>query len=426
MAFLDLGGVSRTLVKLLDETIKASPIWPPLQTPAVSGLPPDRLTGDNAVGIYLYHFSEDGAIRNQIWPGRPSAPIKFSPLALQLYYVLSAHSDLDVDQSPYREQLLMGLAAKALHDTPFIDENTRVGGVTILDSALMGAENRLRIAMRHVQANEAVSYWTAGSQPLRLCAYYEISIALIEPEEPPTGGGRVLTYGIQTFLSGLPRVDTSRSVVTFTVPGEATARKIEVQPAQVAPGDELVILGTGFSGGAVTLLVRRPGAPAPVEVDPAWGAYAGGDRVFATVQTTLAGEPLLPGAYTASVRVTRTLSLPGGGVRTLAQVSNETPFLVAPGIAAISAVAANGVFTMTGGPFMAAPVVPASEVRIYAGDALLVPGTAATLAPGEAAVVSATSIEARLPAGLAPAQSVPVRIVIRGSESAPRWVQVPV
>jgi len=59
------------------------------------------------------------------------------------------------------------------------------------------------------------------------------------------------------------------------------------------------------------------------------------------------------------------------------------------------------------------------------GDALLAAGTAGTLAPGEAAVISASSLEARLPAGLPPGQSVSFRIVIRGSESAPRWVKVP-
>ena len=170
MALLDLSRVTKTLVKLIEESVKASPVWPAAQTLFVTGLPPDKLTGDNAVGVYLYHLAEEGTLRSQVWPGRPLAPPRFSPMALNLYYVLSAHSDVEGTGASYREQLLMGLAVKALHDYPTIDAATKIGGVSILDPGLAEGDNTLRISLRLVPPNEAVSYWTAGSQPLRLSA----------------------------------------------------------------------------------------------------------------------------------------------------------------------------------------------------------------------------------------------------------------
>ena len=55
MPLLDLSAVTKTFVKLLDESIKASPAWSGT-FPLVSPAPPDRLDGaDNVLGFYLYH-----------------------------------------------------------------------------------------------------------------------------------------------------------------------------------------------------------------------------------------------------------------------------------------------------------------------------------------------------------------------------------
>jgi hypothetical protein len=52
-------------------------------------------------------------------------------------------------------------------------------------------------------------------------------------------------------------------------------------------------------------------------------------------------------------------------------------------------------------------------------------GTLNALAPGEVAVKSATEMQMRIPPGAAPGQVLPVRLVINGSESPPRWVTSP-
>jgi hypothetical protein len=428
VALLDVSLVTQTLVTLVDESIKASSAWPSGPTADVSSLPPDQLTGENALGIYLYHLAEEAAYKNQTWPGRPAAPIRFSPMGLNLYYVVSARSTLNASLGPYREQLLMGIAVKALHDWPVVDDGTFVNGVQVLQKDLRDADNPLKIEMRHVPPNEAVSYWTAGSSPLRLSAYYEVRVVLLEPEEPATAGGRVLLYGIQSFVSGQPHLDATRSRVTFRIPGETTDRVVDAQPALAAPaipptpGMEITFLGVNLSGGGVSMSVRARGWPNAVPLDPAWGVVAGSDRLFATAQTTASGRAVLPGPYTALARVSRTMTLPDGTTKTIEQFSNEVPFTIVPAVTAFSAIV-GGVFTVAGGTFQHADLDP-DAVRAYIGETVLVTGTAGSLNPAEFAIVGPTSIQMRFPATAIAGTFLPVRIVVNGAESLPKWIQV--
>lgn len=419
MSLLDLSLVTRSLVRLVTESINVSPAKP-MQLVTVTSIQPSLLEGENTVGIYLYHASEQPQFKNRVWPGRPGDPIKFSPLALDLHYVVCTRSELGHAEGPYREQLLMGLAMKAFHDLPIVDDTTQIGGTTILEPGLIGGENRLRISLRNISASEAVTYWTAGKEPLRLSAYYEVSVVMLDPEEPSHGNGRVLSYGVDVLPGGLPRLSTSRNTVRFTIPGEPNAREVEVQPAQVALGDELVLVGGGLDG-AIDLRVRAFHWPAARPLGASWGVHGSADRLFATIQADVDGEPTLPGAYTASVAITRNGVRSDGSAFATTHVSNETPFLVAPSVA-LGPVSPVGEFTVTGGLFAdpRTPPIP-TLVRVSIGGVVLDTKTL-PLDPGTFHVVSPTELRVRLPTGYAPGKPLGVRVEVQGSESAPRWV----
>lgn len=423
MALLDLSLPTRSLVRLVDEFVKVSPVKPS-QPVNVTSLPPDKLQeADNSIGIYLYHVVEEAAYRNLTWPKRPTDDPRFVPLGINLHYIVSAHSNMQEPHGAYREQLLMGMALKAMHDHAIIDDFTEIAGHKILDPSLVGDENTLKLSLRHVPVNEAVSYWTAGSQPLRLSAYYEVSVILIEPDEPLTARSRVLTTGIETFIGGLPRLSTSRSTVTFTIPGETGARSVEVQPAQVGIGQEMTLIGSGLGGGAIELRVRGPGWADAVPVGPTWGVNGAGDFIYATAQSLIDTRPALPGSYSASIAITRIDQLPGGQTHTTVVPSNETPFQIVPAVTAVGAVSSTGEFSVTGGLF-ADPSLPTDHVRCSIADVVLVPH-AAPLSPGQFRVVSETQIDMCLPTGAVSGTDLPFRIIINGAESAPQWVHVP-
>ena len=147
--------------------------------------------------------------------------------------------------------------------------------------------------------------------------------------------------------------------------------------------------------------------------------------VFATVQRTIGATVLLPGAYTASVRVSRSFPAPSGGTKQVDQSSNATPFMLVPAVTSFSAVdPLTGVFTLTGATFQD-PRLVAGAVRGYIAGVALATGTSGSLNPGEMAITSAATIEMRLPAGLAAGRAVPVRVLVNGAESPPRWVTAP-
>ncbi len=184
MALLDISSVTQTLINLITKHVTASSVWPDSSTLTASPEPSDQLTGDNTIGLYLYHIGEAFALKN-LSVGDDCPEIRDLPMDLNLHYQLTAHSDIKGPTGTYQEQLMMGLAMKALRDLPVIDDSTEVAGATIMPAAISGQGNRLRISLSAVGENEAVNFWTPGSSPMRWASYYVALATLVEPEEQP-------------------------------------------------------------------------------------------------------------------------------------------------------------------------------------------------------------------------------------------------
>ena len=71
MALLDISQVTRSLLTLIEEHVTASQVWSPAVTLTVSPGPPDGLSGENTLGWYLYHISEDAGYKKThvYWEG---------------------------------------------------------------------------------------------------------------------------------------------------------------------------------------------------------------------------------------------------------------------------------------------------------------------------------------------------------------------
>ena len=424
MALLDLSQVTRTLVTLLQTHVQTSPVWPPGVQLTVSPDPPDKLTGDNTLGLYLYHAAEDAHNRNLPPSGSDQPPIRYTPMPLNLYYQLSAHSDLPTPTGAYREQLMMGCALKALHDFPIITDATVFGGAPILAASLRNLDNRLQIELRPVTAEEAVTFWTAGSSPLRLAAYYHVAVVMLEPDESQSRAGRVLTYNVYAFPDETPRIHSSVNTLTFAVPGEAAPREVTVRPAQVPIGGAVRFEGSGLAGDRTALLLTNAAWPAPIAANVAWSVQASSEQVTATVQGVVGGADVLPGVYGAAVRVTRRRRTTDGTVRDFDYQSNESPFVIAPRIDAISPPDGAGQVVVTGRIFQHASL-PDDAVQVYVSTARLTGGLAGALGQGEFAVDSPTQLTFRLPAGLVGGQLLALRIFVNGAEAPPNWIVAP-
>ncbi len=425
MSLLDLSQVTRALITLIDRHVQASSAWSSAHTLSVVPDPPDSLSGDNTIGLYLYHVAEDPHNKNALPQGNSSPAIRYTPMPLLLYYQLSAHSALGSPTGSYREQLMLGAAIKALHDYPIINDDTRVGGVPILPAVLQDNDNRIQIELRPVSADEAVSFWTAGSSPLRLACYYQVSVILLEPEEVDAAAGPVLQYNVYAFPQQSPYIIGTANTLGFTVPGEASPRQIELRPARVPISNVLQIEGNSLSGDSTGLLLSFPDWDEPQEIDAmAWAMQVSASRISVQVQDSLGGLDIVPGVYSAVVRVTKRRTAADGIERDFETLSNAAPFSISPRIDGLSAPTAAGEFTVSGRLFQHASIA-AEALRIFVGETRLLAGTAGALNPGEYAVTTPTSIDVRLPAGLAPGQSLYFRLQINNADSAPHWVSVP-
>lgn len=442
MALLDLSLVTTALIKLLEAHISASSAWPfaTWGLPSVSARPPDLLTA-GSLGVYLYHVAEEAHTKNQAAVGRDSPPVRFTPMGLSLYYQITARGNGLDDVATLQEQTYLSCAIKALHDYPIVDDSTLVPHrlapppaplappVAVLQAAeLDGRGNRLRITMQPVAYNDASTFWSGSSLVPRLAAYYQVSVVLLEPEKPTSLTGRVFQYGVQTFVGGAPRLDGSENTLDVKVPG-LPAQQLTARPAEAPVGGQIAFTGYNLFGDATRLLIQHVRWPDRVEVDAGWGVIATDDRVFATVQQEADGRPIVPGLYSAQVKVVRRRTLPDGTTRDFGVGSNDTPFTISARIDTLTFVGDAGTLTAYAFPTRdpLKPPVPPDAVQLCIGGAMLTNVTPVTvgptpvLEPGQFWIVDASTLALRLPAGLAAGRPVSLRLFVLGAESPPKW-----
>lgn len=420
MGLLDISQVTRTLITLIETHVQASSIWPNGQTLTVLPDPPDRLDGDNSLGVYLYHIQEDPSNRNIMPIGNSQPPIRYTPMPILLYYQISAHSDLSSPTGSYREQLILGAAMKALHDYPVINDSTRVGGVEILPALLQDNDNRLAIELRPVSADEAVNFWTAGSSPLRLAAYYCVSVVMLEPESIERSAGPVLDYNIYAFPGSRPFITSTRNTLSFTAPGETAVREIQLSPAQVPVGGVLEVDGVNFISDETTLVLEFSEWEDEQELMSLdWAIQVSSEKITSIIQTAANSQQVVPGIYSLAVKTVRRVRSGDGGFYDSVNVSSRTSITIVPRIDSVSPPDTAGVFTVTGHLFQS-PYIEQDSLKVYLADERLVEGTAGALNGGEFAVTGVTTMQIRLFSSST--ETVPLGITINGAEALTQWV----
>jgi hypothetical protein len=429
---LDLSLVTRCFTTLLRERIPMYPDWPAATVLLASAGPPDLVNGAHALSFYLYHAREDAHTKSQDWAPGDAVPQRFKPMGVTLYYVLTPRSNLgDADQRALADQLVMGLALKTLRDMPVIDDTSTVitlgGPVLVMPAGMRGRNNRLRAVLQPTPANEAQQYWSAGTNPLRLAAYYEVAATLLEPEEPATRRGRVLMVGVHGVVRGQPQIVSTSNEITFTPPGALDPLTIEISPAEAAFGQTLRIKGANLKGDTTALLLDHRDFPEPVEVDAAWNLHTDGSSLAVTVRPSAGAQALVPGLYGALVRTTMRHTMPDGSQRDFDAFSNESGFAIAPAIVSVSG--AGPVRTVKVDSFEP-HLLASSELLVFAGATRLTrvgagpPGAGEFFTPA-APPAAVNTLRLRFPAGLAAGSVVPLRLVVRGAESGPWWETVP-
>jgi hypothetical protein len=178
---LDLSAVTDGLIDLVKTQWAAAPIWAelgavgPTFTPTFTGLAPDAIRDGNGpqLSLFLYHVESDNAQESTFWSAQmlrsPGQPVRYLPLALNLFYLLSAYSD----GSYTEEQEAMSVALRIFHANAVVrSDNTPTPAWS------------LTLTMEHRSYDELSRLWQATTVPVRLGVVYRAAVLFLAPDDP--------------------------------------------------------------------------------------------------------------------------------------------------------------------------------------------------------------------------------------------------
>lgn len=461
--------VTQSLRRLIDLNVRALLFrdgLPP--TLNVTTMPPERVgAATHTLNLHLYHLMENAYYKNLEPPGRGGVPVARQPLTLLLYYVLTAHHEVNDVFDAEVQQQLMGLAMKSFHDHPLITDGLAIAPDAgppeqVLAPGLVGRGNQIEVSLRPLTPEEALSFWSAEqTSTTRLSAYYEARTCLLEPEPPAQVSGVVTDVGLSVVPGRAPVLDRTMALSHFVPPTASGAgpRTMETSPARasLAPGfvpevNRVHLSGSGLTGdgrpGSATIVLRTPAwarltpavSSATVEpvLNPVWGVEIRTSQAQFDLQGSVdvidggGGAVTLeitPGIYAVSLRTERTAATASGVHRTTTAESNQVTFAVGARIDSVDPppgpnqrMALNVVdeFDMTGPNLdvqLAIDGLMYLETDAFADDPVQDEGLFRRQSGG---VMEFHPLFDAAVTGVHP-----VRLVINGAESQPFWIEGP-
>ncbi len=351
---LAISAVTSTVRFLLERAVQQDP---ELASTVITTKPPGTARSTNRgkqLNLFLYEVRPNAAL----WNGDPRSPGALTPLALNLYYLLTAYAD-DLDNEDAISQRILGRALSTLHDHPLL-------GAVEIQNALAGSElenqlERVKITFQLLTNEDIWKLWSAFQTPFRLSAAYEASVVIIDSTRAAPAALPVLRRGaddrgVQTLASPSPSID---GVTPVTTPARPVAQL----------GDELLVGGQGLDGDGISVRLVGP-AQIPLQtLAPQPGRTATALRVHLP---SAAEDPDLskftPGVY----RLMLVIGVPDQPAWT----TNEIPFRLAPTItvAPLAAAAGDVELTVTSRPRLR----PGQRVLLLLGDRQVQPDTLTT------------------------------------------------
>ena len=196
---LAIASVTAVLKNLLEDGLVDRGVIASIGSDAtVSALPPDRITVGSEeraqLNLFLYQVSPHTGLRSseRSSAAGKNAPRTAAPLALDLYYLLSAYGAQD-----YQGEILLGYALQLLHETPALKREairaalaaqsaTGDGRIVpptlaaLAASSLADQLEQITVSPQFLNTEELARLWSAVQAHLRPSAVYKVSLVLIE------------------------------------------------------------------------------------------------------------------------------------------------------------------------------------------------------------------------------------------------------
>ncbi|WP_137973106.1 DUF4255 domain-containing protein [Pseudomonas sp. F(2018)] len=260
---LNDGLVNHNVAGILGSTVNVSVLAPDRVVPADG-------TEASQLNLFLYQVMPNASWRNQGLPSHDSSGrqrLTNQPLALDLYYLVSAYSGGDL-----HAEILLGYAMQLMHEFPIITRemirtalspSPDVGVVlppalrALAECGLADQVELLRITPLALNAEESSKLWSATQSSLRPTAAYQVSVVLIEATRPALAPLPVLSRGEVDPISGRERgVMVSPSLVPALPTLEAIVPAAGQPVARLGHG--IVLRGHHLNGSSRGVRIGNP------------------------------------------------------------------------------------------------------------------------------------------------------------------------
>ena len=296
---------------VLDAT---SALWPKLDVaaPRVSTIPPDRIGADDGdqLNLFLYRTVPNPGWRNAELPIRNVNGTRLTqpPLALDLHYLLSAHSKVDL-----HAELLLGSAMLALHGmsalttasilarfaaAPPTDVDPKIWALLIASSIGEQVE-QLTVSLENSSIDDISKLWSVLGEKYRPSASYVVTVALLQPQGPT----RVVLP-----VTHLPVPQAAPFQRAFLATVEPVALPWGTPTPLHLIGVNLLTAGSRVAFGDVTATAQPSSTAQQIDVVLPAAARAG----------------------VTAVRVQHTAIVSGSGIATTVEQSNALAVIIAP------------------------------------------------------------------------------------------------
>jgi hypothetical protein len=178
-----IADVGMSLLKLLREQMSPDPV--PRSDLIGMASPVDK--GDFVLSLYLCSIRENGeARRNEMQP--QGGILRYPPLAVDLHYLLTAHSTADMLTRTLDEHRVLGKVMQVLYDNAVLRS-------PYLEGTLSENNEELRITAESYTTEQLTQLWQFGDNPYKLSLAYRVGPVLLESNRVKPGP-RVLERSI--------------------------------------------------------------------------------------------------------------------------------------------------------------------------------------------------------------------------------------
>lgn len=147
-----IADVGRTLLRLFRENMSPDPV----ARPELIGLAPPTDKGDLALSLFLYQVVPNHMVQQGYMVNRGNRQ-QFPPLAVDLYFMMTAHSQAEISTRALDEYQILGRAIQLLHD------NAQVDG-SLLQGSLADESEGLKIILdEQMEMREVTSFFAGGA-----------------------------------------------------------------------------------------------------------------------------------------------------------------------------------------------------------------------------------------------------------------------